>query len=261
MEIPARALIDIDPVFTHIDRLTDSVARDLALEHTAFLSYGENFGSSRSAIPDDGLPWQATRPPIVLDAWPATPGSAQARFTTVMQWNSYPAREYCGLLYGMKSDSFAPYADLPMRVGNILELAMPGALEATPTLLQGRGWELRDPRETARDPWAYQRYIRDSKAEFSVAKHGYVFSRSGWFSDRSACYLASGRPVVTQETGFSDWLQSAGGVIPFDTPEEALAGIEEVNGRYEFHCRAARGVAEEYFDARKVLTELLERSL
>ena len=261
MRIPARALIDTDPVFTQIDHLTDPVTRDLALQHTTFLSFGENIGSPRSAIPDDGLPWQATRQPIVLDAWSPTPGPAQGRFTTVMQWNSYPAREYHGLRYGMKSDSFVPYRDMPDTVGHILEVAMPGVLEAPPTLLQGKGWKLRDPREPTREPWAYQRYIRDSKAEFGVAKHGYVVSRSGWFSERSACYLATGRPVVTQETGFSDWLRPAGGVIPFSTPEEAVAGIEEINNRYEFHCQTARAVAEEYFDAHRVLTELLERSL
>jgi hypothetical protein len=262
MQIPARAFIDTDPVFTQIHHLDDSAVRDLALQHTSFLSFGENFGSPQSTIPDDGLPWQPTRQPIVLDAWSATPGPAQGKFTTVMQWSSYPALEYNGMRYGMKSDSFVPYADLPERVGHILELAVAGVPEAPPALLQGKGWELRDPRESTNEPWAYQRYIRDSKAEFSVAKHGYVVCRSGWFSgERSACYLASGRPVVTQETGFSDWLQSAGGVIPFSTPKEAIAGIEEINNRYEFHCQAARAIAEEYFDARQVLTDLLERSL
>ena len=260
MAIPARALVDTDPVFTQINHLTEADTRDGALQHTAFLSFGENIGSPRSTTPDDGLPWQPTRQPIVLDAWSTAPGPAQGRFTTVMQWNSYPARKYNGLRYGMKSDSFVPYTDLPERVGHILELAMPGVLEATPTMLQCKGWELRDPREPTREPRAYQRYIRNSKAEFSVAKHGYVISRSGWFSERSACYLASGRPVVTQETGFSDWLQSSGGVIPFQTPDEAVAAIGEINNRYEYHCRTARAVAEEYFDARRVLSDLLERS-
>jgi hypothetical protein len=261
MQVPARALVDTDPVFTQLDHLADPATRDLALQHTAFLSFGENVGYPRSAIPDDGLPWHATRQPIVLKAWSATPGPTRGRFTTVMQWSSYPAREYQGLRYGMKSDSFVPYANLPERVGPILELAVTGFPEAPPVLLQGKGWELRDPRGPTREPWTYQRYIRSSKAEFSVAKHGYVVSRSGWFSERSACYLASGRPVVTQETGFTDWLEHEGGVIPFSTPEEAAAGIEEVNNRYEFHCRAARAVAEEYFDARRVLPPMIEHAM
>jgi hypothetical protein len=260
MQVPVRVLVDTDPAFTQIDHLTDSGARDLALQHNVFLSFGENVGSRRSAIPDDGLPWQPTRQPAVLDAWSAVPGPT-GRFTTVMQWNSYSECQYDGLRYGMKSDSFAPYTDLPERVGNILELAGHGVPEAPPAPLQGKGWELRDPRGLTRDPWAYQRYIRDSKAEFSVAKHGYVISRSGWFSERSACYLASGRPVVVQDTGFSDWLESPGGIVVFRTPEEAAAAIEEVDNRYEFHCQAARAVAEEYFDHRRVLTDLLKRSL
>jgi hypothetical protein len=261
LQIPARAFIDTDPVFTQINHLTDPVARDLALQHTAFLSFGENIGSPRCTIPDDGLPWQATRQPIVLQAWAATPGHAQGRFTTVMQWSSYSAREYQGLRFGMKSDSFLPYTNLPEQVGAEFELAVHGVPEAPPAPLQGKGWALRDPRQLTQDPWSYQRYIKDSKAEFSVAKHGYVCSHSGWFSERSAGYLASGRPVVTQETGFSDWLISPGGVVAFCTPEEAAAAIEEVNNRYEFHCQMARAVAEEYFDSCQVLTGLLERSL
>ena len=259
-EIPARTLIDTDPVFTQIGHLSGPGARDLASQHTTFLSFGENIGSPRSAIPDDGLPWQATRQPIVLDAWPVTPGSSPGKFTTIMKWSSYQAREHNGRRYGMKADSSGPYLDLPKKAGRIFEWTL-GTQAAPTALLRSKGWELRDPRETTRDPWTYQRYIRDSKAEFSVAKHGYVVSRSGWFSERSACYLASGRPVVTQETGFSDWLNVRGGVIPFSSPEEAVAAIEEINGRYEFHCQMARDVAEEYFDARKVLTELLERCL
>jgi hypothetical protein len=112
-----------------------------------------------------------------------------------------------------------------------------------------------------RDPWTYQEFIRGSKAEWSVAKHGYVASRSGWFSERSAAYLASGRPVLTQQTGFSDWLPTGVGLLAFDTIEEVLAGMKEIDADYEHHCRAARELAEEFFDARKVLPHLLERAL
>lgn len=255
MKIPARAVVEGDSVFTQIRHLTDPAARNLAKQHTAFLSCAENIGLTQSSIPNDGLPWQATRQPIVLDTWPATPGPAQGKFTTVMQWESYPAREYKGVRYGMKSDSFESYMELPERVGRILDLAVSGA--STPrALLESKGWVVREP--PTQNPWTYQRYIQHSKAEFSVAKHGFVISRSGLFSERSACYLASGRPVVIQETGFSDWLPTGAGVIPFSTLEEAIAGIEEINSRYEFHCQAARAIAEEYFDARKVLPRLIE---
>ncbi len=258
-EIPARAFVDTDPIFTQIGHLTNPAARERASKHTAFLSFGENIGPGGSAVPKDGLPWQPTRQPVVLDAWPVTPGPARGKYTTVMQWGSYQACEYDGRRYGMKADSFGRYMNLPEKAGRIFILAL-SAPTAPRTLLRSKGWVVLDPRGPARDPWAYQRYIQNSKAEFSVAKHGYVVSRSGWFSERSACYLASGRPVVTQETGFSEWLRVEGGVISFSTPEEAVAAIEEVNSRYEFHGRMARAVAEEYFDARKVLTDLLERA-
>jgi len=260
MEIPARAFVDTDPAFEQIRQITVPERRNRALQHTAFLSFGENISLGRSTIPKDGLPWQATRQPIVLDVWPVMPGPTQGSFTTVMQWDSYPAREYNGRHYGMKSDSFEPYMDLPQRTGSILELAV-GSPSAPCDLLRSKGWVVRDPLVPTRDPWTYQHYIQQSKAEFSVAKHGYVITCSGWFSERSAAYLASGRPVLVQETGFSDWLETGSGVIPFNSVEEALAGIEEINSRYEDHCLAARAIAEEYFDARKVLPQLVERSM
>lgn len=116
---------------------------------------------------------------------------------------------------------------------------------------------LRDPLEVTRDPWTYQRYLRDSKAEFSVAKHGYVAARSGWFSERTAAYLASGRPALVQDTGFSAWLPTGTGLLTFSSPDEAAAGVEEIDRRYAFHCRAAREVAEGFFDSGAVLERLL----
>lgn len=260
LQIPARAFVDEDPAFTQIRHLTNPAARDLALGHTAFFSFGENIGSSRSAIPDDGFPWQVTRQPVVLDTVPVTPGPVQGKFTTVMQWDSYPAREYDGRHYGMKSDAFVPYLDLPRQAGPIFELAV-GNPSAPRALLRSKGWKVRNPLPLSRDSWTYQCYVRRSKAEFSVAKQGYVVSRSGWFSERSACYLASGRPVLIQDTGFSDWLGGGSGIFPFTTPEEALVGIEEINARYEFHCRAARMIAEAFFDARNVLPSLIEAAM
>jgi hypothetical protein len=175
-----------------------------------------------------------------------------------MVWDSYPSIDYGGVRYGMKSASFGPYLKLPEAAGPVLELAVGSAPH---DLLTSSGWSVRDSAEETRDPWSYQRYIQQSKAEFSVAKHGYVATRSGWFSDRSLAYLASGRPVLVQETGFSDWLETGCGIVPFRTPDEALAGIEDINGRYAFHCRAARAIAEEYFDAAKVLACLIERAM
>ena len=258
--IPARALVDEDPAFTQIRHLTDPAARDRALQHTAFLSFAENIGRRGCTIPDDGLPWHATRPPVVLDALPVTPGPSRGRFTTVMLWQSYPPREYAGVRYGMKSDSFIRYLDLPASAGSVFELAV-GSPSVPRALLRSKGWTLRDPRGPTRDLWTYQRYVQRSKAEFSVAKHGYVISRSGWFSERSVTYLASGRPALIQDTGFSDWLETGRGAIAFTTPEEALAGVREIEAHYAPHCHAARDIAAEYFDARTVLPRLIDRAM
>ena len=257
-DIAVRILIDTDPVFTQIRHLTDPAARSQSLKHTAFFSFGESIENGSSSIPRDGFPWRATRQPIVLDAWRVTPGPSHGRFTTVMVWDSYEAREHDGVNHGMKSASFGPYMDIPQKAGSPFEIAA-GGRTLPRELLQKHGWILSNPLEATRDPWTYQAFIRRSKAEFSVAKHGYVVSRSGWFSERSAAYLASGRPVVTQDTGFSSWLPVGAGVLSFTTPDEALAAIEDVETRYEFHCRAAREVAVEYFDARKVLPQLVEQ--
>ena len=259
-QIPARALIDTDPAFTQIRNLTDQTALKLAREHTSFFTFGENFRSPSATIPDDGLPWLPTRQPIVLDEWRVTPGIAEGKFTSVVQWDSYKAREFSGRRYGMKSDSFAPYLDLPCRADERFELAL-GSANAPRELLREHGWSLCDPLDVTRDPWRYREFIQNSKAEFTVAKSGYVISRSGWFSERSAAYLASGRPVVTEDTGFTEWLPSGAGVFAFADSDQAIAAIKEVAARYDFHCRAARDVASEYFDARKVLPHLIARAL
>jgi hypothetical protein len=256
-DIPTRVLVDTDPVFTQIRHLTDSGALATTRKHTHFLSFGENFGSSGCTIPDDGFPWAPTRQPVVLDAWPVTPGPPGGPLTTVMQWDSYPAREYGGRHFGMKSRSFQEFEELPGQTSACFELAL-GSPSAPRERLYGLGWYLRDSREPTRDPWTYQRYIRESKAEFSVAKHGYVASRSGWFSERSAAYLASGRPVIVQNTGFTDWLPpGTPGIYPFQTVDEAAECIETVDRDYARCCRAAREAAAEVFDSRKVLTDLL----
>jgi hypothetical protein len=257
LDIPKRAFIDTDPVFTQLRHLTDATAQNLAYQHTSFFSFGENINAGCGDVPDDHFPWKATRQPIVLKSWPVTPGPSKAKFTTVMQWDSYPPRDHEGKTYGMKSASFEDYFNLPSSTGNILEIAL-GSPSAPRAMLEENGWYLRDPLKVTISPWSYQTYIQQSKAEFSVAKQAYVISRSGWFSERSACYLASGRPVVSQETGFSEWLKTGEGILSFKTQEEACAMIEEVNHRYDFHCKAAREIAEEYFDSNDVLTTLVE---
>jgi len=204
------------------------------------------------------LPWQSTRQPIHIEKWPMTEGRRHGHFTTVMQWDSYAAREFDGLVYGMKSASFEPYWDLPKHTDEILELAL-GSNNAPRQELLDAGWQIRDPLEITKDLLDYQHYIQNSKAEFCIAKHGYVISNSGWFSERSAAYLASGRPVVAQDTGFTHWLDSGEGLLAFSTPDEAISMIESVNEHYEMHCINAREIAINYFDSRIVLDSLLQR--
>jgi hypothetical protein len=177
----------------------------------------------------------------------------------MMQWESYPSKRYCEQTYAMKSVSFQPYFDLPAKTGARLEVAVGGA-SAPRGRMRQNGWLVRDPMPPSRDPWTYQRFLQEAKAEFTVAKHGYVASASGWFSDRSAEFLACGRPVVTQETGFSKWLPTGSGAFAFSSVEEAAAAIERVCAEYERHCRAARELAVEYFDARRILPSLLDRA-
>jgi len=258
--VPARAFVDTDPAFTQIRHLTDERARHLAEQHTVFFTFGENIPSGRSGVPDDGFPWRSTRQPIVLDAWPFTTGQASARYTTVMQWDSYPPREYAGRQFGMKSMSFNEFINLPRCKTSTLELAL-GSAGAPRDLLTETGWQVRDPLELTKTPWTYQDYIQGSKAEFSVAKHGYVASRSGWFSERSAAYLASGRPVLVQDTGFTDWLHVDGGVVPFSSFDEALDGMRAIDADYSRQCHLARDVAAEYFEAKVVLSQLLQACL
>lgn len=257
MPAAARVFIDTDPAFEQVRQLTIPDRRARAAKHTHFFSFGENIERGTATLPDDGLAWRATRQPVALDAWPVTPGRPDGRLTTVMQWTSYPPREHAGVTYGQKSETLRELLDLPARTDARIELAL-GSEDAPRDLLRGHGWRLRNPLPVTRSPWTYQDYIRSSKAEFSVAKQGYVVSNSGWFSERSAAYLASGRPTVLQDTGFTEWLDAGAGCLAFTTLDEAVAAIEEVGRDYDRHCRAAREVAVEYFDSDRVLGRLLD---
>jgi hypothetical protein len=252
---PLRIAVDTDPVFTQIRNLTEPGRRNLTEAHNRFFTYGANLPCPDA--PADGIAWRPTRQPVVLRHWPVTPGKLEAPYTTVMQWDSYSEREWGGRRYGQKSLSFQPFMDIPRRSAARLEIAL-GSPHAPRAELRAAGWSLKDPREAVGTPWAFQEYLRASKGEFAVAKHGYATARCGWFSDRTAAYLASGRPAVVQDTGFTDWLSAPGGVLAFRDADEAVARIEEVEADYAKHCRLAREVAEEYFEAGKVLDALLE---
>ena len=255
--IPKRVFVDTDPVFTQIRHLTDRSAHDLVAQHTAYFSFGENIGSEDCQIPDDGFRWQPTRQPIVLDAWPQAEPRPQGRYTTVMQWDSYQTTEYKGRYYGMKSLTLEPYLDLPSKTRVELELAL-GSANAPRELLREHGWKIINPLVISRTVDSYRKYLQASKAEFSVAKHGYVTTRSGWFSERSACYLASGRPVIMQDTGFTPILKTDAGLFPFHSMEGACAAIEAVEADYKRQCDAAREIGQDYFDSDVVLGNLID---
>jgi hypothetical protein len=271
--VPRRCLVDTDPAFTQIRHRLSPEARAYALEHTSLFSFGANIGQPGCQVPSDGFSWEPTRQPIALEHWTADrwrPFRAapwrSRRFTSVMLWNSYPPVEYEGVRYGTKWHSFQQYTSLPGVVRARLELAA-GSLrwawsppDVPESELRRHGWRVRDPRGVTRDSIIYRRYIVGSDAEFSLAKEGYVVSRSGWFSERSAAYLATGKPVVAQDTGFSTWLPSGLGLVAFGNLDEARAGIESVSALYDVHRRAARDIAAEYFDGRRVLTALLDRA-
>ncbi|MDB5121549.1 MAG: hypothetical protein JWN56_2767 [Sphingobacteriales bacterium] len=257
--VPVRALIDTDPVFTQIRNLIDLQRKELSNQHNVFFTFGENYGQQDCEIPNDGFPWQPTRQPIVLDAWPVLPSSHKSSFTTVMKWESYPGHLYDGRYFGMKGDSFADYWTIPSQSNYPLEMAMSDDT-APRQLLLDNGWHVSNPFDISTDPWKYQGYIQRSRAEFSIAKHGYVVGKTGWFSERSAGYLASGRPVVLQDTGFSKWVETKKGLFPFKNIEEALEGIKSVSKDYQHHCIAARKLAEEYFNAPDVLNHLIHKS-
>jgi len=259
MKVPARVMIDTDPAFEQIRQLSVPARRELANQHTHFFTFGHGISANTASVPDDGLPWDFTRQPIVMSYWSVNMPPPDANFTTVMQWDSYRSRSYAGQHYGMKSESFSDYEGLPKAVTNILELAVTGP--NTPfERLKANGWILKDAQQVTLDPWVYQRYISDSMGEFSIAKHGYVLGRTGWFSERSACYLASGRPVLAQDTGFDKWLPTGSGLLSFRTFDEAVNGLQELRQDYLRHSSAARELASEFFDSNCVLKKLLEKT-
>jgi hypothetical protein len=253
--------IDSDPVFTQVKLARGQLDfRQLVDTHDVQFSFGEHL---TAAVPDTGHHWRPTRQPVVLSEWHPTPDYRDV-FTTVMNWTSYNPVEYQGQTYGQKDVEFRRFLDLPSRViPTVLEIAVnAGKTRRTPhALLRHKGWQVVDPAVVCPDLDSYRHYIESSKAEWSVTKNGYVVGQAGWFSCRSACYLAAGKPVVVQESGFGAVLPVGEGLLSFTNMEEAVAAIQEVEAHYARHAKAARALAEAYFDASTVLTRLLEEAL
>jgi hypothetical protein len=254
-----RVFLDTDPGFAQMWSALG--LHDAFAGHDAHVTIGERIGRPDCTIPTCGIDWITTPQPVALEAWPVAPPAA-ARFTSVASWRgAYGSVEYDGVTYGLRVHEFRRFAELPACTGVPFELALDIHPDEKPDLrlLDENGWARVDPREVVGDPWAYRSYVQGSGAEFAVAKGMYVQSRSGWFSERSMCYLASGKPVVTQDTGFSESVETGAGLLAFDTLEDAAAAVQEVAADPQWHARAARAVAERHYAAGVVLPRLLDR--
>ncbi len=256
--IPIRVYLDLDPGFIQIWQSEYQIDMRFAA-HTHFVTVGQGIGTLECPIPTCGLSWLATWQPIVLAHWPIAGRLVHDAFTTIANWRGYGSVEYRGLHYGQKAHSWRQFFSLPKLTGEQFSLALaihPGEIDDIKQLVEN-DWRLLDPQSETATPASYQAFIQGSKAELGIAKSGYVVSQSGWLSDRSVCYLASGRPVLAQETGFSKFLPTGEGLLTFQDLTEAEAGVAEICGHYKQHRAAARALAVEYFDSKKVLTQFL----
>jgi hypothetical protein len=248
--IPRKVFIDSDPVFTQLAIAKAEpwyVAFFQGFDH--LFTFGSNIGTPSSPIPTGDFVWRKTWQPITLEDWRSdTP--PRDRFTTVMTWQI----ESFADVGGNKDQEFVKVIDLPSKTPQRFELAINGPQ----LLLRQHGWDTVDAMAVSRTPREYRDFIQASKAEFGVAKHTYVANRSGWFSDRTACYLASGRPALVQDTGWTAHLPSGEGLLAFTGMDDAIAGIDSINAGYDRHARQAREIAKAHFDAGVVLPKLLE---
>ena len=252
------ALVDIDPGLLQLWVSTGKV--DLA-QHDIYFTIGETVGESGAPFPDLGLKWHYTPPCVSLDWWSSHESAEDAPFTTVAHWF---AGGWTGEDWQLddKRAGFQPFLELPGQTPWPLELALDIESDSDEARgLRERGWRIRDAYSVASTPWDYQRYIQESRGEFSCVKPACVRLQNAWVSDRTLCYLASGKPVVVEHTGASKFLPDSAGLFRFRNLQEAAACLDAVGADYERQCRLARSLAEEYFDARKVVGNVLEQAL
>ncbi len=232
-----------------------------ALDHYDHLfTLGLNIGTDGCRIPTEQRHWHPILRPVVLPLWPHSQDHTSTRFTTVSSWKGRTTFQWQGTDSGEKSDSWLKFVELPKRTAQELEIALriEPRDEVDGEMFRQNGWQLTDP-SRFHTLTEYRGYISQSRAEFSVAHHRVVEFSVGWFSDRSALYLASGRPVLVQSTGIESHLPTGKGLLTFSTIDEALAGIDSINEDYAGHCRAARDIAETYFDSDRVLASMLAK--
>jgi hypothetical protein len=257
--------IESDPGVEQIkvDQRNKSTIHYLRAHHALF-TFGENIGTRKFPVPLHGMKWLPTRQPIVTDLWRTSrPPAKNALLTTIANWSTSGLKDIAwrGDKYlWSKSREFLGLVTAPHKVGEPFEMATDIKEAKIREKFLRNDWRFRSPHDLSVDYWLYRDYIRRSKGEFTVAKDQYVRLRTGWFSDRSACYLAAGRPVITQQTGFTDHYGNEGGLFAYDSLGEIVEALERINSDYTYHSRAARRVARQTFEAEKVLASLLERA-
>jgi hypothetical protein len=250
--IPRKVFIDSDPAFTQLAIAKAEPWYVAFFERfDRLFTFGANIGTPASPVPTGRFTWHKTWQPVTIDQW-QTDVTPRDRFTSVMTWQIESFTD----VGGNKDQEFLKFIDLPGRTAQPFELAINGPQR----LLREHGWQTVDAMGASRSLWDYRQFLQTSKAEFGVAKHTYVSTRSGWFSDRTECYLAAGRPALVQDTGWTAHLPHGDGLLAFSNPEEALAGIDRINSAYDRHARRAAEIAREHFDAARVLTRLIEEA-
>jgi hypothetical protein len=257
---PLRVFLDLDPAFNQLWHAAEQIDMGFDL-HNRFVTVGLELGEPACPVPTCDREWIKTLPPVLLSSWAPAEKLEVDGFTTVANWRGYGSIFWRGKRYGQKAHSLRKLLELPALTAERVAPAL--AIDAGEAddlrALHEYGWQLIDPRKVAGSPQRYASFVRGSKGELGIAKEGYVESHCGWFSDRSAAYLASGRPVVAQETGFSRHLPVGEGLFSFETAAQAAAAIEEIAADYGRHARAARALAEAQLDSALVLRRLLER--
>jgi hypothetical protein len=262
MVCPRRIYVESDPFAAQVGVAQGNAGTIAALAaHDTHFSFGENLGAEDCLVPIERFRWLPTRQPVALDLWDHASGSERGSYTTITTWhNKNKDLDYQGdTYYWTKDREFLKFVDLPLRRSTRFELAV-WVDEDVKQLLQRNGWSLVHSMELSRNVDSYRDYILNSRGEFTVARDQYVRPNTGWFSDRSACYLAAGRPVITQETGFSKFLPSGKGLFGFRTMDDVLAAIDAIESDYDGHCRAAREIGAEYFATERVVSSLMERA-
>jgi hypothetical protein len=256
MKVPRRAYVDVDPGFTQIWARQYDMGVD---RHNFFFTVGQNIGTPRFTIPLAGSNWQPILPPVSLDHWPARIDANCKRVGTIGDWRGSQHAIHDAEYFGGKRREYIQLLHLPKAAGQRIELALCIGNEDWEDigLLQESRWTVLNPFLYVGDPTSYRAFIQLSRAEFSVAKSGYVKSNSGWISDRTACYLASGKPALVQSTGCEWKFPEQKGLLLFSSQEEAIAGLKAINGDYLAHCQAARELAERHFNSTKILNSVL----